>query len=69
LNNQKKICCDSCDVPSTGGIRRARSHQLRIRSDVASCRKTPPDVKALLQTDLNERTKGEYKEMMRSTCN
>lgn len=69
LNNKKKLYCDFCDVPITGVIRRARSHQLGIRDDVASCRKTPADVKALLQADLDERTKGGYKEMMRLKCN
>ncbi|AES80288.1 hypothetical protein MTR_7g078930 [Medicago truncatula] len=42
-------------INHTGGIRRARRNQLRIRGDVTPCWHTRPDVKALLQVDSNEK--------------
>ncbi|XP_073219750.1 uncharacterized protein [Cicer arietinum] len=54
-NNRKKVTCDFCQVETSGGITRARQHQLGIRGDVKSCRKIPPDCKLLLQTDYDEK--------------
>ncbi|XP_004499641.1 uncharacterized protein [Cicer arietinum] len=54
-NNRKKVTCDFCQVETSGGITRARQHQLGIRGDVKSCRKIPPDCKLLLQTYYDEK--------------
>jgi hypothetical protein len=54
-NKKNKVTCNFCLLTSSGGITRARRHQLGIKGDVAACRKTPPDVKVLLQADLNEK--------------
>lgn len=48
--NQKTIVCHFCGHPSTGGITRAKYHQLGIKGrEVKPCEKTPEDVKILLK--------------------
>jgi hypothetical protein len=42
-------------LTSSGGIKRARRHQLGIKGDVVACRKTPPGVKVLLEAEMNEK--------------
>ncbi|CAI8597137.1 unnamed protein product [Vicia faba] len=39
----------------TGGISRAKRHQLAITGDVVSCTKTPEDVKTILRADMVEK--------------
>ena len=55
LNNKKKVTCDFCNLTSSGGISRAKRHQLAITGDVVSCTKTPEDVKAILRADMVEK--------------
>ncbi|KAL2648012.1 hypothetical protein AAZV13_05G150000 [Glycine max] len=43
--NNKSVTCDFCHKTSTGGISRAKRHQLQIKGDVGSCKKVPEDVK------------------------
>lgn len=49
LNNKRKVTCDFCNETSSGGISRAKQHQLGIKGNVKSCTQTPEDVKAILQ--------------------
>ncbi|XP_020207003.1 uncharacterized protein LOC109815825 isoform X2 [Cajanus cajan] len=44
-NNRKSVTCDFCLKTSTGGITRAKRHQLGIKGDVGACRKIPEDLK------------------------
>ncbi|CAI8584348.1 unnamed protein product [Vicia faba] len=44
----------SC-APTSGGISRAKRHQLAITGDVISCTKTPEDVEAILRVDIVEK--------------
>ncbi|KAG4943919.1 hypothetical protein JHK84_047983 [Glycine max] len=44
-NNRKSVTCDFCHKTSTGGISRAKRHQLQIKGDVDSCKKVPENVK------------------------
>nr|KYP42636.1 hypothetical protein KK1_035966 [Cajanus cajan] len=44
-NNRKSVTCDFCLKTSTGGITRAKKHQLGIKGDVGACRKIPEDLK------------------------
>ncbi|KAL2322193.1 hypothetical protein Fmac_026572 [Flemingia macrophylla] len=44
-NNRKSMTCDFCQKTSTGGITRAKRHQLGIKGDVGACRKMPEDLK------------------------
>uniref|UniRef100_A0A0R0HS56 BED-type domain-containing protein n=1 Tax=Glycine max TaxID=3847 RepID=A0A0R0HS56_SOYBN len=44
-NNRKSVTCDFCHKTTTGGISRAKRHQLQIKGDVGSCKKVPEDVK------------------------
>jgi len=46
--SKKTILCDFCGHP-TGGITRAKQHQLGIKGEVKSCKKTPEGVKELLK--------------------
>jgi hypothetical protein len=49
-------------LTSSGGIKRARRHQLGIKGDVVACRKTPQDVNVLLQADLDKKKRRTQKE-------
>ena len=44
-NNRKSVTCDFCQNTSTGGICRAKRHQLQIKGDVGSCKNLPEDDK------------------------
>ncbi|KAH1162309.1 hypothetical protein GYH30_000984 [Glycine max] len=44
-NNRKSVTCDFCHKTTTGGISRAKRHQLQIKGDVGSCKKVLEDVK------------------------
>ncbi|KAG5032408.1 hypothetical protein JHK82_015991 [Glycine max] len=44
-NNRKSVTCDFCHKTTTGGISRAKRHQLQIKGDVGFCKKVPEDVK------------------------
>ena len=43
---------DFCHKTSTGGISRARRHQLQIKGDVGSCKKVLEDVKLEMILEL-----------------
>ncbi|RZC29160.1 hypothetical protein D0Y65_000946 [Glycine soja] len=42
---RKSVTCDFCHKTTTGGISRAKRHQLQIKGDVGSCKKVLEDVK------------------------
>ncbi|RDX86294.1 hypothetical protein CR513_32391, partial [Mucuna pruriens] len=44
-SNKKSVTCDFCLKTSTGGIIRAKRHQLGIRRDVGACRKILEDIR------------------------
>ncbi|KAG5006719.1 hypothetical protein JHK85_025261 [Glycine max] len=44
-DNRKSVTCDFCHKTTTGGISRAKRHQLQIKGDVGSCKKVSEDVK------------------------
>ena len=66
LNDRKKVTCDFCNLTSSGGISRAKRHQLGITGDVISCTKTPDDVKVILRADMvdKERIKKGIQEIL-----
>ncbi|KAK4283950.1 hypothetical protein QN277_000847 [Acacia crassicarpa] len=49
INNRKSVTCDFCKKVTTGGITRAKRHQMGIKGDVNACTKCPPEVKNLLK--------------------
>ncbi|KAK2362241.1 AT-hook motif nuclear-localized protein [Trifolium repens] len=53
LSKKKSVTCNFCLETFTGGISRARKHQLGIPGEVKKCRKTPADAKAILQADYD----------------
>jgi hypothetical protein len=55
LKNKKKVTCDFCGEESTGGITRAKQHQLGQKGNVKGCDKTPDDVNKLLQVKIRKR--------------
>ncbi|WJX13344.1 hypothetical protein P8452_03742 [Trifolium repens] len=55
LSKKKSVTCNFCLETFTGGISRARKHQLGIPGEVKKCRKTPADAKAILQADYDEK--------------
>ncbi|KAK7292955.1 hypothetical protein RJT34_15813 [Clitoria ternatea] len=52
VNNRKQVTCDFCGKTTTGGITRARRHQMGVRGDCSSCPKCPDDVKEALKAAL-----------------
>ncbi|RDX80437.1 hypothetical protein CR513_39014, partial [Mucuna pruriens] len=54
-NNRKSVTCDFCLKTSTGGITRAKRHQLRIRGDVGACRKIPEDIRLELKAAFEQK--------------
>ncbi|KAJ1399393.1 Alpha/Beta hydrolase fold [Sesbania bispinosa] len=48
-NDKKYVTCDFCGKTTSGGITRAKRHQMGISGDVKGCMKTPADVKMLLK--------------------
>ncbi|RDY00852.1 hypothetical protein CR513_15908, partial [Mucuna pruriens] len=54
-NNRKSVMCDFCLKTSTGGITRAKKHQLGIRGDVGACRKIPEDIKLELKATFEQK--------------
>ncbi|CAH9076630.1 unnamed protein product [Cuscuta epithymum] len=65
LNDKKTVTCDFCGKTTTGGITRAKRHQMGIRGDVGACRKTPADVTLLLKEayEKKKREKEAYMEL------
>jgi hypothetical protein len=55
LKDKKKVVCDFCGEPSSGGITRAKQHQLGQKGNVKGCKTTPDDVKKLLQEDYDKK--------------
>ncbi|CAL5205836.1 unnamed protein product [Lathyrus oleraceus] len=55
INNKKKVTCDFCNMTSSGGISRAKKHQLGIKGDVVACLKISAEVKAILHADMVEK--------------
>jgi hypothetical protein len=49
LKNKKKVTCDFCGEVSTGGITRAKQHQMCVGGQVKGCLKTPDNVKKQLR--------------------
>ncbi|WJX94820.1 hypothetical protein P8452_76201 [Trifolium repens] len=49
LKNKKKVTCDFCGEESTGGITRAKQHQMGVGGQVKGCLKTPDNVKKQLR--------------------
>ncbi|KAK7271008.1 hypothetical protein RJT34_26584 [Clitoria ternatea] len=49
INNRKQATCDFCGKITTGGITRAKRHQMGVRGDCGSCHKCPEDVKETLK--------------------
>ncbi|KAK4259931.1 hypothetical protein QN277_006209 [Acacia crassicarpa] len=49
INNRKSVTCDFCKKVTTGGITRAKKHQMGIKGDVNACTQCPPEVKNLLK--------------------
>lgn len=58
--------CDFSNLTSSGGISRAKKHQLGIKGDVVACLKIPTEVKTILHVDMveKERIKREIKEVL-----
>jgi len=48
LKNLRRVTCDFCLTESTGGISRAKQHQLGKVGNVRPCTKTPEEVKLIL---------------------
>ncbi|KAK7310136.1 hypothetical protein RJT34_07436 [Clitoria ternatea] len=48
INDRKSVTCDFCLKTTTGGITRAKRHQMGIRGDVSACENTPREIKKLL---------------------
>jgi hypothetical protein len=49
LKNKHRVKCDFCGEQSSGGITRAKQHQLGQKGNAKGCLKTPDDVKKQLQ--------------------
>ncbi|KAK7318320.1 hypothetical protein RJT34_03019 [Clitoria ternatea] len=49
INNRKCVTCDFCGKITTGGITRAKRHQMGVRGDCAACHKCPKEVKETLK--------------------
>ncbi|KAK7264804.1 hypothetical protein RJT34_32415 [Clitoria ternatea] len=49
INNRKQVTCDFYGKITTGGITRAKRHQMGVRGDCGSCHKCPEDVKETLK--------------------
>ena len=49
INNRKSVTCDFCGKVTTGGITRAKRHQMGVRGDVNSCKRIPPEIKKLIK--------------------
>ncbi|KAK7309768.1 hypothetical protein RJT34_06762 [Clitoria ternatea] len=52
VNNRKQVTCDFCGKTTTGGITRAKRHQMGVRGDCGSCPKCPDDIKEALKAAL-----------------
>ncbi|GKV13629.1 hypothetical protein SLEP1_g24618 [Rubroshorea leprosula] len=69
-NNSSRVVCNFCNKVTTGGITRAKRHQIGIKGDVAPCPKCPPAVREELWVNLQQKTttKKLEKEMFMSSC-
>ncbi|KAL9330832.1 hypothetical protein ACSQ67_000442 [Phaseolus vulgaris] len=45
INNKSVVTCDFCLKTTTGGITRAKKHQMGMQGDVSSCQKIPPEIR------------------------
>jgi len=45
VNNRSVVTCDFCLKTTTGGITRAKKHQMGLNGDVSSCPKIPPEIR------------------------
>ncbi|XP_019437890.1 PREDICTED: uncharacterized protein LOC109343825 [Lupinus angustifolius] len=45
LNNKKSVTCNFCGHISTGGITKAKKHQMGVTRDVSACKEIPADIK------------------------
>ncbi|KAK7303265.1 hypothetical protein RJT34_14167 [Clitoria ternatea] len=56
INNRKQVTCDFCGKITTGGITRAKRHQMGVRGDCGSYHKCPEDIKETLKaTFINKK--------------
>ncbi|GKV13856.1 hypothetical protein SLEP1_g24823 [Rubroshorea leprosula] len=69
-NNSSQVVCNFCNKVTTGGVTRAKRHQIRIKGDVAPCPKCPPPVREELWANLQQKTttKKLEHEMFMSSC-
>lgn len=54
-NNKKAVTWDFCGKNTTGGITRAKRHQMRVKGDVGACLKIPAEIKAKIK-EARDRT-------------
>ncbi|KAG2390115.1 uncharacterized protein HKW66_Vig0224790 [Vigna angularis] len=45
VNNKSVVTCDFCLETTTGGITRAKEHQMGLKGDFNSCQKIPPEIR------------------------
>lgn len=57
INNRQAVTCDFCGKTTTGGITRAKKHQLGVRGDVFACTETPAEVKAKIKEAFDKKKK------------
>ncbi|KAK7317413.1 hypothetical protein RJT34_01613 [Clitoria ternatea] len=57
VNNRKQVTCDFCGKTTTGGITRAKRHQMGVRGDCGSFPKCLDDVKEALKAALLNKKK------------
>ncbi|GKV49742.1 hypothetical protein SLEP1_g56476 [Rubroshorea leprosula] len=69
-NNSCRVVCKFCNKVTTGGITRAKRHQIGIKGDVAPCPKCPPAIREELWANLQQKTttKKLEKEMFMFSC-
>lgn len=68
INNKKNVTCDICNLTSSGGISRAKKHQLGIKGDVVTCLKISVEVKAILHVSIWLRKRELKEEYKRCWC-
>jgi len=49
VNNKSVVTCDFCLKTTTGGITRAKEHQMGLKGDINSCKKIPPEIRLKLR--------------------
>ncbi|KAK4285022.1 hypothetical protein QN277_001773 [Acacia crassicarpa] len=49
INKKRYVTCDFCGKETTGGITRAKKHQIWLKGDVGPCKKIPPEIKKMVK--------------------